>query len=198
MMENPAADAAGRDFAALLATVLDSAYGTALRLAGNQADAEDLVQDAALLAHRGFGGFRPGSNFKAWFYRILVNRFYSIYRGRRRAGAALGLEELPEAHLFEQADAAGMPLGSTPAEALIDRLDGELIEEALRMLPDDFRAAATLYFLDDLSYQDIADALDIPVGTVRSRLHRARRLLQAALWRLAEERGIVPTRSTEA
>lgn len=198
MTDQSVADAAGREFADGLATVLDSAYGTALRLTGNEADAEDLVQDAALLAYRGFGGFRSGSNFRAWFYRILVNRFYSIYRRRRRAGVALGLDDVAETRLVERADAAGMAVGSDPAAMLLDRLDGELIEEAMQSLPDDFRAAAALYFLDDLSYQNIADALDIPVGTVRSRLHRARRLLQAALWRLAEERGIVSTRATEA
>lgn len=198
MTDQSVADAAGREFADGLATVLDSAYGTALRLTGNEADAEDLVQDAALLAYRGFGGFRSGSNFRAWFYRILVNRFYSTYRRRRRAGVALGLDDVAETRLVERADAAGLAVGSDPAEMLLDRLDGELIEEAMQSLPDDFRAAAALYFLDDLSYQNIADALDIPVGTVRSRLHRARRLLQAALWRLAEERGIVSTRATEA
>jgi RNA polymerase sigma-70 factor, ECF subfamily len=73
----------------------------------------------------------------------------------------------------------------------VDRFDGELIAQALDALPDDYRAAAALYFMQDMSYQEIADVLEVPIGTIRSRLHRARRMLQKALWQLAEERGLV-------
>jgi RNA polymerase sigma-70 factor (ECF subfamily) len=174
-----------------LASVLDSAYATAYRLTGNAADAEDLVQEAALLAHRGYAGFRPGSNFRAWFYRILLNRFYSDYRRRRRRGATIDLADLPEAHLHERAAALGMVDGRDAAGRLIEALDAEAIGAALDALPDDFRAVATLYFQQDLSYQEIAEMLEIPISTVRSRLHRARGILQARLWDLAVERGIV-------
>lgn len=179
------------DFEARLTAVLDQAYGTALRLTGNAADAEDLVQDAALLAHRGFGGFRPDSNFRAWFFRILLNRFYSDYRKRRRARPTVDLEETGEQYLYERAAAAGLVRDPDPAAALIGRLDEELITAALDALPEEFRAVATLYFMQDLAYQEIAEMLSVPIGTVRSRLHRARRLLQVALWQLAEERGLV-------
>jgi RNA polymerase sigma-70 factor (ECF subfamily) len=185
------------DFETLLVPVLDQAYGTALRLTGNAADAEDLVQDAALLAHRGFGSFTSGSNFRAWFYRIMLNRFYSNYRRQRRAGVAVELEETPEMYLFEQAELAGMKPSEDSATALVDRMDAEVVERALQSLPDDFRAAATLYFMQDLPYQEIAEILDVPIGTVRSRLHRARRLLQKALWTIAQERGIVGSATPE-
>ncbi len=181
----------GSGFEDQLVPILNQAYGTALRLTGNTADAEDLVQDAALLAHKGFGSFTPGSNFRAWFFRILMNRFYSNYRRQRRQGVAVELEDTPELYLFSQAEASGLGQSEDAAAGLIDRMDSELVTRALDALPDDFRAAATLYFTQDLSYQEIAEILDVPIGTVRSRLHRARRMLQKALWQVAAERGIV-------
>ena len=180
------------EFERQLTAVLDQAYGTALRLTGSAADAEDLVQDAALLAHRGFSGFQAGSNFRAWFYRILLNRFYSNYRRQRRAGVSVDLDETPELYLYQQAAAAsGVTPDTDTATALVDRLDSELVQKALDALPEEFRTVATLYFMQDLPYQEIADMLDVPIGTVRSRLHRARRMLQKALWEVAAERGIV-------
>jgi len=179
------------EFERQLTAVLDQAYGTALRLTGSPADAEDLVQDAALLAHRGFKGFTAGSNFRAWFYRILLNRFYSNYRRQRRAGVSVDLDDTPELYLYQQAAASGVTPDSDTATALVDRLDGELVQRALDALPEEFRTVATLYFMQDLPYQEIADMLDVPIGTVRSRLHRARRMLQKALWEVAAERGIV-------
>ena len=179
------------EFERQLTAVLDQAYGTALRLTGSAADAEDLVQDAALLAHRGFKGFTAGSNFRAWFYRILLYRFYSNYRRQRRAGISVDLDETPELYLYQQAAASGVTPDTDTATALIDRLDSELVQRALDALPEDFRTVATLYFMQDLPYQEIADMLDVPIGTVRSRLHRARRMLQKALWEVAAERGIV-------
>jgi len=181
------------EFERQLAGVLDQAYGTALRLTGNAADAEDLVQDAALLAHRGFPGFTTGSNFRAWFYRILLNRFYSNYRRQKRAGVSVDLDETPELYLYQQAAASGISPDTDTATALVDRLDSELVTRALDALPEEFRTVATLYFMQDLPYQEIADMLDVPIGTVRSRLHRARRMLQKALWEVAAERGIVGT-----
>jgi len=183
----------GSEFEQQLAGVLDQAYGTALRLTGTAADAEDLVQDAALLAHRGYPGFTRGSNFRAWFYRILLNRFYSNYRRQRRAGVSVDLDETPELYLYQQAAASGLTPDTDTATTLVDRLDSELVQRALDALPEDFRTVATLYFMQDLPYQEIADMLDVPIGTVRSRLHRARRMLKKALWEVAAERGIVGT-----
>ena len=179
------------EFERQLSAVLDQAYGTALRLTGSAADAEDLVQDAALLAHRGYAGFPAGSNFRAWFYRILLNRFYSNYRRQRRAGVSVDLDETPELYLYQQAAASGITPDTDTATALVDRLDSELVQKALDALPEEFRTVATLYFMQDLPYQEIADMLEVPIGTVRSRLHRARRMLQKSLWEVAAERGIV-------
>jgi RNA polymerase sigma-70 factor (ECF subfamily) len=179
-------------FEALLTPLLESAYGTALRLTRNSADAEDLVQDAAYLACRGFKSFEAGTNFRAWFFRILTNAFYSKYRKQKRAGTPVELEDTPELYLFCQTAATGLHSQSPdPAGALMDRLDQEAVARAIDSLPEEYRVVATLYFMQDLQYQDIAAVLQVPVGTVRSRLHRGRRLLQKALWTIAEERGIV-------
>ncbi len=176
----------------LLAPLLDSAYGTALHLTRNAADAEDLVQEAALLACRGFRTFQPGTNFRAWFFRILTNCFYSTYRKKKRAGTQLELEDTPELYLYCQTAAVGLH-GQTedPAGLLMERLDADKVGAAVDALPEEYRVVATLYFLQDFSYQEIAEVLEIPVGTVRSRLHRGRRMLQKALWVIAEERGII-------
>jgi RNA polymerase sigma-70 factor, ECF subfamily len=179
-------------FEALLAPLLDSAFGTALRFTRNRADAEDLVQEAALLACRGFGTFEQGSDFRAWFFRVLTNCFYSSYRKRKRRGTEVELEDGPELFLYSQTAAMGLHSRTDdPAGAVMGRLETEHIETAIGALPDEYRVAAALYFMQDFSYQEIAQVLDVPVGTVRSRLHRGRRLLQKALWQVAEERGII-------
>ena len=192
--KTPADPAAADPFEALLLPVVDKAYNTALRLTRNTADAEDLVQDAALLARRGFGSFQPGTNFSAWFFRILHNAFISKYRQDRRRGTTVELEDTPELYLFMKSASLGLGGSDDPAAALMDRIDTATVSDALTTLPDEYRSVATLYFINDMAYGDIARALDVPVGTVRSRLHRGRRLLQKQLWRLAVERGVVTDR----
>jgi RNA polymerase sigma-70 factor (ECF subfamily) len=179
------------EFEALLSPILRMAYGTAVRLTRSRTEADDLVQDAALLAYKAFATFERGTNFKAWFFRILTNAFYSRHRKDRHEKANLSTEDVPALYLYHKTTEAG--LGATesdPASAILDRLDAERVGEALDALPEEYRAVATLYFIDDLSYQQIAEALRCPVGTVRSRLHRGRRMLQKALWDIALERGL--------
>jgi len=179
------------EFEALLTPILQMAYGTAVRLTRSRTDADDLVQDAALLAFRAFGTFQRGTNFKAWFFRILTNAFYSRHRKDKHEKANLSTDDLPALYLYHKTAEAGLAgPENDPASALLDRLDADRVGEALDQLPEEYRAAAILYFVDDLSYQQIAEALHCPVGTVRSRLHRGRRMLQKALWDLAVERGI--------
>ncbi len=185
-----AGDAGG--FEALLAPLLDSAYGTALRFTRNGSDAEDLVQEAALLACRGFHTYEQGSNFRAWFFRILTNCFYSSYRKRKRQGSQVELDDAPELYLYCQTAAVGLHAQTEdPASKLMSQLATEHVEAAITALPEEYRVVATLYFMQDFTYQEIAGVLGVPVGTVRSRLHRSRRQLQKALWMIAEERGIV-------
>lgn len=180
------------EFEALLAPILQMAYGTAVRLTRNRTEAEDLVQDAALLAYRAFGSFQRGTNFKAWFFRILTNAFYSRHRKEKHEKANLSTEDVPALYLYTKTAEAGLQgRESDPASAIMDKLDTEQVSEALEALPTEYRVVATLYFIEDFSYQQIAEVLECPVGTVRSRLHRGRRMLQKALWEVAVERGIV-------
>jgi RNA polymerase sigma-70 factor, ECF subfamily len=188
----PASAADSRAFESLLASVIDAAFGMALRLTKNRADADDLVQEAALLAFRGFGTFTPGTNFKAWFFRILTNCYYTSYRRQKHAPSTIDFDDTPDLYLYKRSREYGIPQStSDPAASLIDRLDAERVSAAIEELPEEYRVVSVLYFMEDLSYQQIAEVLDCPVGTVRSRLHRGRKMLQKALWKLAEESGIV-------
>jgi RNA polymerase sigma-70 factor (ECF subfamily) len=176
------------DFETYLAPVLSGAFGLALRLAGSAADAEDIVQDAAIRAFRGFGNFRKGTNFKAWFFRIVVTTHLNSLR--RIVPETTPLSDADEKSFFGQAQSCGLSRNDgDPAIELVRKLDSAQINQALNSLPPDFRTVATLYFLEDLSYEEIAAIVDCPLGTVRSRLHRGRKLLQMALWDLAHENG---------
>jgi RNA polymerase sigma-70 factor (ECF subfamily) len=178
-------------FEALLASVIDPAYGYAFRLAHERSDAEDLVQEAALLAFRAFHSFEPNTNFRAWFFKILTNCYRSKYRRERRR-PTVDLDDTPDLYLYARAGEAGFPTdGPDPAAALFETLSTEQVEAALDQLPDEYRIVSSLYFMQDFSYEEIARSLTCPVGTVRSRLHRARKMLQKTLWQAAEEAGIV-------
>ncbi len=178
-------------FENLLLPTLGAAYRIAYNLTRNQADAEDAVQEAALQAQRGFGGFAPGTNFKAWFFRIVMNTCYARHRAASRRPQAASLEDVPEIYLFEQSVEAGLPVdGTDPARAILDRLSGKAVMDAIAALPDEFRDVATLYFVQDMKYEDIAQVLGVPIGTVRSRLHRGRRMLQKLLWEAARDAGL--------
>jgi RNA polymerase sigma-70 factor, ECF subfamily len=180
-------------FEPLLGACLEQAFGMALRMTGNRQDAEDLVQEAALRAFRSFAGFTQGTNFKAWFFRIMINQLRTQQRSRRSHTSLDDFEEVHPLYLYERAADAGLRRsGPDPAAELLERLSGDDIARALARLAEPFRTVATLYFMDDLTYQDIAEVLDTPVGTVRSRLHRARAMLQRELWQVAEDLGVVP------
>ncbi|HXI20636.1 MAG TPA: sigma-70 family RNA polymerase sigma factor, partial [Gemmatimonadales bacterium] len=177
-------------FETLFTPVFPAAYRAALHLTRNQAQAEDAVQQAAFLAWRAFHSFEAGTNFRAWFLRIVTNVCRTEFRRQRRAPLAVSLDEP------DSGDAV-IPLmairerGQTPPDAdLITRLESEEISAALASLPPEYRTVATLYFVEDLSYQEIAQIVGCPVGTVRSRLHRGRRLLQRRLLALAREHGV--------
>jgi RNA polymerase sigma-70 factor (ECF subfamily) len=176
----------------LLLEALPAAYGYALRLTRERADAEDLVQEAALLAVRSAGSFEPGTNFKAWFFRILTNCFRSRHRAAKRRPATVELDDATPLYLYSHAEAAGLPHDAEdPARALLDALGTERIVDAIGALPEEFAVVCTLYFMNDFAYHEIAEVLELPIGTVRSRLHRGRKLLQRALWQAAEDAGIV-------
>lgn len=170
------------DFDAEVLPHLDTLYRVALRLTGDPAAAEDLVQDAVFRALRGWSSFREGSNARAWLVTILRNQFINGWRARRRAPVQVDADAIPEPPDRNDPD----PEGRFFAELVDDE-----VLAALDALPDDFREVVVLSDLEGLPYAEVAEALGIPVGTVKSRLFRARRILQGRLRRYAEETGLV-------
>jgi RNA polymerase sigma-70 factor (ECF subfamily) len=186
------------DFEVLLRAIVGGAFATALRLTRNRQDAEDLVQEAALAAYRGYATFAVGSNFKAWFYTILMHCFYATSRKVRTDCSIQDVEDAHEMYLYERAAAAGLLGSPDPVHATVGRLAADDIAAALASLPNEFRITCTMYFMEDFSYDEIARMLGLPLGTVRSRLHRGRRMLQKRLWTLAVDQGIVCVTGTVA
>ena len=185
-------DIAAKLFESNLKPILGMAYGVALRLTRNPADAEDLVQEAAVKSFCGFHTFQAGTNFKAWFLRILTNTFFKKYKKKQGEPELIDLEDDSALYLYNKTCEAGLhEANDNPAAALLRKMDAEHIAAAMAELPVEYRVVAALYFMDEFSYQEIAEIIDCPVGTVRSRLHRGRRKLQKLLWRVAEEQGIV-------
>lgn len=176
------------EFTRLLEPCLDAAYGYAYKLTRNQEDAMDLVQEASLQAYKSIGTFEPGTNFKAWFMRILTNKFYKSRARESKRGNNVPLEDAEDFFLYKEAKRIGT---LDAAESVMDQIEREEVERAIDALPEEYRIVSLLYFLNDFSYEEIAKAADVPIGTVRSRLHRGRNLLQRQLWEIANERGLV-------
>ena len=161
----------------------DQLYRIALRLSGSQQTAEELVQETYLRAFRGWRGYRPGSNLAAWLATILRNVFLDEARKQSRRPAQESFEDTSEYYLYNHLSEAG----AEPQEAVLNRLSGGAIAEALGDIPPTFREVVVLVDIGDFSYQDAADILGIPIGTVMSRLHRGRRALKQALASRASE-----------
>jgi RNA polymerase sigma-70 factor (ECF subfamily) len=165
-------------------------YSAALRMTRNPADAEDVVQETFLKAYRAYDSFTEGTNLKAWLYRILTNTYINKYRRKQRRPNEVELGELQDLYLFKRLGEHSGAQVSAESEAL-DMFVDEDIVEALESLPENFRLPVLYADVEGFSYKEIADILDIPIGTVMSRLHRGRKALQRKLWNLAVERGIV-------
>jgi RNA polymerase sigma-70 factor (ECF subfamily) len=165
-----------RLFESYLAPALQPAYGTAYYLTRSPEAAEGLLQEAAVRAYQAFPTFEPGACFKAWFLKFVTASFLKD-RGRSAAGVGLREESFILEEVFHE-DGSG---GALP----IQQLDPEQISDALASLPESYRVVCTLYFMDDLNYQQIADIVECPVDTVRARIHCGRRTLQRALYRVA-------------
>ncbi|MBV9849405.1 MAG: sigma-70 family RNA polymerase sigma factor [Armatimonadetes bacterium] len=173
-------------FEAEMGPHLDALYRNAVRLTGNPHDAEDLLQDTYLRAYRFFYQYQPGTNAKAWLFRIMNTVFLNEYRRKARQGETVSYDGLEDFYLYnrlvEDLSGGARPGTENPETAVLEQLDIETIQRAIDALPPEFRDTVALATLEELSYQEIADALSIPVGTVRSRLSRGRKLLQKALW----------------
>jgi RNA polymerase sigma-70 factor (ECF subfamily) len=171
--------------------LLDSLYAAALRMTRNPADAEDLVQETMLRAYRAFDRFEPGTNLKAWLFRILTNAYINVYRKRQREPQKVSSDDLEEFDLYQELKDHDSQFPSSPESIVLDRLVDSDIIEALDDLPEQFRMAVLLSDLEGFTYAEMAEIMDVPLGTVMSRLHRGRKALQKRLWELARDRGIV-------
>lgn len=180
---------------------MDQLYAAAMRMTRNPADAGDLVQETYAKAYAAFGQFEQGTNLKAWLYRILTNTFINSYRKNQRQPYQGAIDDLEDWQLGSaESLTQGRTTRSAEAEA-IDHLPDSDVKEALQSIPEDFRLAVYLADVEGFAYQEIADIMKTPVGTVMSRLHRGRRLLRDLLAEYARERGIIvpepATRSTK-
>lgn len=171
---------------------IDSLYRTALRMTRNPADAEDLVQEAYLRAFRSLHQFEPGTNLRAWIFRIMTNAYINEYRKRSRRPVSSSLDDLEDFYLYDHLiDSGVQPTSERPEDVVLDRLTAGDVIDALEGLSDDFREVVLLADVEGFSYREIAEIMDIPVGTVMSRLYRARRRLQRSLYDFAVDAGYI-------
>ena len=165
-------------------------YAAALRMTRNPADAADLVQETYLRAYRGYANFEEGTNLRAWLYRILTNTYINIYRARQRRPQETDLADVEDLYMYRRLPLIETAVASRSAEdQLVDLIADDEVKQALEDLPENFRIPVLLADVEGFSYREIADMLDIPIGTVMSRLHRGRKAMQKALFDYAEARG---------
>ncbi|MDF1479653.1 sigma-70 family RNA polymerase sigma factor [Leifsonia sp. H3M29-4] len=169
---------------------MDQLYAAAMRMTRNPSDAADLVQETYVKAFQAFGQFQQGTNLKAWLYRIQTNTFINNYRKNQRNPYQGTIDDLEDWQLGG-AESVTQSLSTRSAEAeAIDHMPDSVVKDALQAMPEDFRLAVYFADVEGFSYQEIADIMKTPVGTVMSRLHRGRRLLRESLSDYARERGI--------
>ncbi|UDY34437.1 sigma-70 family RNA polymerase sigma factor [Dermatobacter hominis] len=178
-------------FADQVEPFVDQLYAAALRMTRNPADAEDLLQETFVRAYRGFPNFTEGTNLRAWLYRILTNTFINTYRAKQRRPEQTELDEVEDLYLYRRLGGLeAATLGRSAEDELMDMFTEDDVKEALDALPEQFRMAVLLADVEGFSYKEIADIMDIPIGTVMSRLHRGRKALQRSLHQFAVDRGL--------
>jgi len=189
---NPGDEQVSEDFEAGVIAQLDSLYRTALRLTRNQQEAEDLVQETMLKAFRFSKSYQPGTNLRAWLFPILNTSAINRYRKQATHPTPATLPDGEEFYLYNRIrDLSGQELTKAAEDEVLSKYLDEDVYKALNDLPINFRMPVILADIEGMSYKEIAEALQIPIGTVMSRISRARRQLQQSLWNYAQERGYV-------
>jgi RNA polymerase sigma-70 factor, ECF subfamily len=186
------------DFEAGVLAQLDSLYRTALRLTHNQQEAEDLVQETMLKAFRFANSYTPGTNLRAWLFRILNTSAINRYRKQATHPTTAPLPEGEEFYLYNRIrDMSGQELSAGAEDEVLSKYLDEDVYNALNALPYNFRMPVILADIEGMSYKEIAEALQIPIGTVMSRISRARHHLQQSLWQYAKDKGYFSSTAPE-
>lgn len=172
--------------------LMSSLYSAAVRMTRNPADAEDLVQETYLRAYRGYEGFKAGTNLKAWMYRILTNAYLNEYRKKQRRPAETDLGAVEDLYLYRRLGPDAGRLGRSVEDELAGLFVDHEVKRAVEDLPDHYRIPVLLADVEGFAYAEIAEILDVPIGTVMSRLHRGRKQLQKWLYSYAERRRLLP------
>jgi len=175
----------------------DALYRTALRMTKNIKDAEDLVQETLLKAYRFFDRFELGTNIKAWLFKIMMNIFINDYRQKSKKPTSMSYDDVDDNYLYHQLKFTKTD-ARDPEEHLFSRIFDDDVKRAIEELPDDFRIVVVLAFLEEFSYQEIAEIAGLQLGTVKSRLHRGRKLLQKSLWEYAKRNGFFKAKDKTA
>jgi len=167
-------------------------FATALRMTRNRADAEDLVQETFVKSWRSFATFQEGTNLRAWLFRIMTNTFINKYNAQQRRPQETELDEVEELFLFRRLGAFDQSKMNQSAEdQMLEFFTDDEVKNAIEELPEMFRLPVLLSDVDGFSYKEIAEMLDVPIGTVMSRLHRGRKMMQKLLYTYAKDRGLV-------
>lgn len=167
---------------------MSALYNFALRMTGDPDDADDLVQETFLKAFRFFDKFEKGTNCKAWLFRILKNSYINDYRKQSKEPNKVDYEDIE--NFYENIRSSDVKSSHLEEDVFNNLLDDN-ISAAISSLPEDFRTVIILSDIEGFTYEEIADFVDCPIGTVRSRLHRARKMLYARLLKYAQEKGYV-------
>lgn len=167
-------------------------FSTALRMTRNRSDAEDLVQETYIKGWRSFRTFQEGTNLRAWLFRIMTNTYINKYNAAKRKGTEVELDDVEELFLYKRLGSIDQSkLSSSAEDQMLNLFTDDEVKNALESLPEDFRIPVLLSDVDGFSYKEIAEMLEIPMGTVMSRLHRGRKIMQKMLYEYARERGLI-------
>ena len=167
-------------------------FSTALRMTRNRADAEDLMQETYTKAWRAFDSYQQGTNLRAWLFRILTNTYINKYNSQLRKPIETELDEVEELYLFKRLGAFDQSQLSQSAEdQMLEMFTDDEVKNAIEELPEAFRIPLLMSDVEGFSYKEIAEILDVPIGTVMSRLHRGRKAMQKMLYEYAKKRGLV-------